>query len=74
MRCLDGLEDEDYGDLLYQNLLGETKEFVASDIPQDYRTELEVRAYWDNVRALLKVEDDIDVAAWQDYEVAELSS
>lgn len=68
MRCLDPMEDKDYEDLLYQELLSETKEFAVSDIPEGYRTALEVRAYWNDVRAQLKVKDeDVDASEWPKF-------
>lgn len=48
MRCLDTSDEEDLANNMYSRLLEETKH------PESFRGELEVRQFWNNVRAQLR--------------------
>jgi hypothetical protein len=63
--CLNAAEDDFLADKLYDRLLEETRTVAAAEMQpgnenQKFRTELMVRAFWDNVRAELRDNDDAD--------------
>lgn len=73
MRCLDKREDESFAEILYKRLLKETKDFAIYDIPKGYRAYSQVRSYWADIRANLKIREDIDEREWKGFERVELA-
>jgi hypothetical protein len=55
MKCLDTDDDQVLGDLLFERLLKEVECEVAR---KNYRGELQVRAFWDNLRMQLRDSED----------------
>ena len=60
MRCLDADEEQLMADLLYERLLNEVKQDAIEILASDYRGELQVRAFWANVRKQLQIDEDDD--------------
>jgi hypothetical protein len=55
-RCLDDSEIREFDDKLFQRLLAETR-VLASSMLKGHRRELQIKAFWDNVRGQLKIDE-----------------
>lgn len=58
MRCLDTDDDEIIGIMLFDRLLDEVRQSANAE-HSTYRGELQVRAFWDNVRLYLRDDEDL---------------